>query len=435
MSSVHSFAESPIGAPMLAFVTIVVIGSLALLASRWRGLKAEARVQSWFSRESVFMLNNLAFVSIAVAVFWGSFGVPIISELFLNQKITMGPPYFERVAGPLFAALFILMGIAPLAAWRSASAERLGRSMRVPTALTLALMVALLLIAGGVEVTALAVVIAAVIGVALTGLYALIRRRSEKRDLSTVALINALIGAYAALALLTFVPDLNDNALATGAVLAYGFIGFAGFSTLYEYVKGVRARVRARGENPLTALARLFQIHQRRYGGYFIHLGIVVLGMGIIGSTVFQTETQQTLARGDALSIEHYTIRYDGLDFDAGPDVMITRANVTVFDGGREVAQLAPMREMFVSARGNQSMTPPALYSPLSGDVYVLLASWENMGETVTLKVYLNPLVGLVWLGGVMLIIGTLLAAWPHPERVPAERRAEIPAGGSAAKA
>ena len=435
VSSVHSFAQSPIGAPMLAFVSAVVIGSLLLLISRWRGLKAEARVQSWFSRESVFLLNNLVFVSLAVAVFWGSFGVPIISELFLNQKVTMGPPYFERVAGPLLAALFFLMGVAPLAAWRSASAERLGRSMRTPTALTLALMAALLLFTVELGTVALSLALAAVIAALLTGAYLLVKRGREGRDLPTVALVNVLIGAYAALALLTFVPAFNADALHTGATLAFGVIGFAGLSTLGEYAKGVRARMRARAEGPLTALARLFQIHQRRYGGYFIHLGIVVMGIGIIGSTLFQQETQRTLAAGETMRIANYTIRYNHLERDAGPDVMITRANVTVFDNGREVAELAPMRELFLSPRGNQSMTPPAVYSPLSGDLYVLLASYETGGAAATFKVYVNPLVGLVWLGGIMLIIGTALAAWPHPERAPAERRAEVPAGGRAAKA
>ncbi len=435
VQSVHSFAESPIGAPMLAFVSIVVVGSLILLASRWRGLKAEARVQGWLSRESVFMLNNLVFVSIAVAVFWGSFGVPIISELFLDKKVTMGPPFFELVAGPLFGALFILMGIAPLAAWRSSSAERLGRAMRTPVALTLALVAALLVIGGDFAALPLFLILTVVFAALVTGVYLLVQRDPEKRDLPTVALINVLIGALAALALLTFVPSLDANALVAGSTLAYGFISFAGFSTLWEYIKGVRARMRTRGENALYALARLFRIHQRRYGGYFIHLGIVVLGIGIIGSTLFQTETQRTLAQGEELSIANYTIRYDEPGLDSGRDVMIMKANVTVFESGREVARLSPMRETFVRPGGNQTMTPPAVYSPLSGDVYVLLADMTQMGATVTLKVYLNPLVGLVWFGGIMLIIGTALAAWPHPEPAPAERRAEVPARGTAAKA
>ena len=435
VSSVHSFAESPIGAPMLSFVSIVVIGSLALLASRWRALKSEAHVRGWFSREAVFMLNNLVFVIIAVVVFWGSFGAPIISELFLNQKITMGPTWFETWTGPLFAALLVLMGIAPMAAWRTSSAERMGRSLRAPTMFTLALIALLLLIAGEMNALLVGAVLAAAIAALLTGVYMRISQNSDKRDLPTVALINLLIGALAALALLTFVPALNADPLDTGATLAYGFLGFAGSATVWEYVKGVRARVRTRGETPLTALLRLFQIHQRRYGGYFIHLGIVVLGIGVIGSTLFQTETQQTLAQGEAMSIGNYTIRYDDAGVNSGPDVMVMYADVTVSDGGREVARLSPQREVFVSARGNQSMTPPAVYSPLSGDLYIILANMEQMGATVTFKVYLNPLVGLVWFGGIMLIIGTAIAAWPHPERAPAEQRAEAPAGGKAVKA
>lgn len=198
-----------------------------------------------------------------------------------------------------------------------------------------------------------------------------------------------------------------------GAVVAYGLVALAGFSTLVEYGRGVQARVRAHGENPAKALWTLFERNRRRYGGYLIHLGVVVIGFGIIGSTVFQQTTQQTIDPGQTITLGPYTMRYDNV-FQAIADDnrQMTIANVTVLRDGQPLAQLRPRKDLFDTG---EPMTIAGQYSTLESDFYILLNDWQ--GDRVTFKIYLNPLINLVWWGGYVLIFGTIIAAWPSAER------------------
>ena len=131
LSSVHAFAQSAIGPLFFGFIGLTFIISLTLLLQRWDSLKSEAQMTSMLSREALFLLNNLLFMSILVVCFWGVI-FPLISELFTGQKVTVGPPFYERATGPLFAGLLLLMGIAPLSAWRHSTAKTLGRAMWKP---------------------------------------------------------------------------------------------------------------------------------------------------------------------------------------------------------------------------------------------------------------------------------------------------------------
>src|SRR5512132_232100 len=132
LSSVHAFAQSAIGPLFFGFIGFTLISSVALLIHRWGSLKSETEMTSLLSREALFLLNNLLFMSILVVCFWGVI-FPLISELFTGQKVTVGPPFYERATAPLFAGLLLLMGVAPLAAWRHSTAKTLGRAMWKPT--------------------------------------------------------------------------------------------------------------------------------------------------------------------------------------------------------------------------------------------------------------------------------------------------------------
>jgi cytochrome c-type biogenesis protein CcmF len=101
---------------------------------------------------------------------------------------------------------------------------------------------------------------------------------------------------------------------------------------------------------------------------------------------------------------------------NSGEALMIKpMAQVTVLSGGDEVTQLNPGREIFL--KSGQPVTPPAVYNFISGDLYVILTDWDDDFSSVVLKVYLNPLIGFLWLGGVMLIVGTGIVLWPPPAR------------------
>ncbi len=346
IESVHSFARSEVGFPMLAFWAAVTFAALALLLWRWRRgeLRDERQFANLLSRESLFVLNNAVFIALFLAIFWGSFGLPIASELLLGAEVTIGPRTFEFYVVPLFIAMYVLMGVAPLSAWGATSLRRLGAALKAPLALTV--ICALLL---GMSGTNLAV-----------------------------------------------------------AVFGYGAAAFAGFVALIEFYRGARARRRGFGESWLRALTALFGRNQRRYGGYVVHLGVTVIGIGVIASTIFQTETQHTLARGEAVAVRGYSLRYDDYILAQAVDGRMMRiAAVTVFRDNSEIARLRPRIDDYPQ----MPMKIAGAHSTLENDFYVLLMSGDR--DRATFRIYINPLVNLVWWGGVLLVIGTLIAAYP----------------------
>lgn len=357
VESVHSFARSGIGMPMFLFWLILTLISVGLiLYRRAQGLlNDEHAFVSFFSRETLFVINNLVFMALFVAIFWGSFGAPIVSELFLDTDITLGLDYFYRVTPPLFLALYILMGIAPLSAWGTTSLSRLGKALAIPAALTAA----------------------CVAGMIVTG----------------ITNIGALIG--------------------------YGFVLLSGFVAIIETYRGYAARQKIHNETPFKSLHMIFKRNPRRYAGYMIHLGVTVIGIGVIGSTIFQQETQQTLAVGDSLSIDRYIIQYDRIDPRqiADDGRLMDIATVSIYDNGRLVSEVRPRRDYYPLQQ--QSMTIAGSYSTAENDVYILLVGWEDISaQNATFKVYINPLINLVWWGSLVLILGTALAVWPHEHAV-----------------
>ena len=363
VDSVHSFAQSEIGFPMFAFWAIVTLISVGLILYRWnRGeLRGEHQFHNLLGRESLFVLNNVVFVALFFAIFWGSFGAPIVSEMFMGTNITLGAEYFNQVTPPLFLALYILIGLAPLSAWGATALGRLGRAMLVPLALTAVLLVVLF----------------------VTGIHA------------------------------------------PAALLGYAIVSFAGFVALYEVYRGTRARHAGLGEGWPQALLSLFARNRRRYGGYIVHLGITVIGLGVIGSMLYQQETQQTLAPGASLTLAGYDMRYDGMTFAVAEDGRnMSIADVSVLQNGATIATMRPRQDLYP----DMPMTIAGATSPFPGtdDFYVLLVGWNDNGSEATFKVYYNPLINLVWWGGLVLILGTFVAAWktePLPTRSRAEAR------------
>ncbi len=202
--------------------------------------------------------------------------------------------------------------------------------------------------------------------------------------------------------------------------MGYGVAGFAGFVAVYEMFRGAKARRQSLGESWPGAALALFARNRRRYGGYIVHLGITIIGIGVIGSTLFQQETQRTLAPGETLTLAGYTMRYDDMVraiAEDGRSMVI--ANVSVSQNGQEIARLRPRQDLYP----DMPMTIAGATSPFPGtdDFYILLAGWNDAGTAVTFKVYHNPLINMVWWGGLILIVGTLVASWkdePLPARV-----------------
>lgn len=199
------------------------------------------------------------------------------------------------------------------------------------------------------------------------------------------------------------------------ALLGFWIVIFSLTLTLLEFWKGTQARMK-RGENVLAAFGNLMSRNRRRYGGYWIHIGVLVMGFGIIGTEIYQQETQLRMSVGDTVEIGGFTVQFNGATRYPGPDdLLITEASIDVLRNGRVLNTLAPRTELYT--RTNQPMTIPDARSTLVEDLYILLINWEpTSADSATLRIYLNPLINWVWTGGLIFVFGTLIAAWPDPD-------------------
>jgi cytochrome c-type biogenesis protein CcmF len=355
LASVHAFALSAIGPYFLTFLAIAMVGSLVLFFRRLPSLRADNQLDGLLSREASFLLNNLIFLGIVFAIFWGTI-YPLVAEALADQKVSVGPPYFKQVAGPLFGALVLLMGIGPLMPWRRASRENLLYNFAIP------------------------------IGGTFVGL--------------TVLLVGGIRDPF--------------------ALLGFGLCLFVLGTILQEFARGTLARHRATGENYAAALASLIRRNNRRYGGYIVHLAILLIGAGAVGSQVYQQQTQAALAPGQSVTLAGYTITAQGTQTTQQPGVKVVDGVLSV--NGQS---LRPERQYFDNFP-QQPSTKVGLRSTPFEDLYVVLADWQGDGPTaqVSLAVYVNPLVSWIWAGGVLLLLGTLVTMWPAP--VPSRQREPV---------
>jgi cytochrome c-type biogenesis protein CcmF len=352
LESVHSFAQSDVGPYFLGFMILVVFGFLWLLFDRLPLLRDEQPIDSFVSREAAFMANNWLFAGIAFATLWGTF-FPMFSEILTGDRISVAAPFFNKVNGPLFLLLVILMGVGPLLGWRRTSRTALVKQFRWPV----------------------------VVGVA-TGLAIGIIWRTP----------------YPAIGL--------------------GVCAFVTATIVQEYVRGVQARRITAGENALVAMGRLWSRNGRRYGGYLVHFGIVLIGVAVIGNTFYQTTTNATVARGESVEIGRYQLLYSGLQNTREANRTEIGARIMILDraSGTQIGSIMPRRNLYDKTPDMPTSEVGLRMSPIE-DVYVVLNGWEDGGATATFTFFINPLTMWMWLGGIVLVIGTLIAAWPHPTR------------------
>jgi cytochrome c-type biogenesis protein CcmF len=207
------------------------------------------------------------------------------------------------------------------------------------------------------------------------------------------------------------------------ALTGFFLVALVLFVTLQEFWRAARARQRAQGENFPTALSRLMGRNRRRYGGYIIHISMMLMAIGILGIEIFQTSTQGALAKDESLEISGYTLQYKELASweDRGEGVNYTRAVIDVFKGGEFLGELNPRIDYYFDSQ--QNMTIPGNRSTMIDDLYILLVDWQPVSAIgATFKVYVNPLVNWLWIGSLLFLVGVIFAAWP--DRDPAEEPA-----------
>ena len=352
LESVHSFARSDVGPFFLGFLTIILFGFLWLLFDRLPLLRDEQAIESYTSREAAFMANNWLFAGIAFATLWGTV-FPMFSEVLTGDRISVAAPFFNKVNGPLFLLLILLMGAGPLLGWRRTS------------------------------------------------------RQAFRKQFLWPVVVGAAIGAAVGLTYQVFYPALGLAACA-----------FAAATIVQEYARGVQARRIANQENLLVAMGNLLRRNGRRYGGYLVHLGILMIAVAVIGNEFFQQNTNVTLAQGESVTLGRYEIAYTGLEPNRKANLVEYGARLMIFDAesGQMLGSVLPKRNLY-DKTPDQPTSEVGLHMTLIEDVYVVLNGWESGGSTATFTMYVNPLTAWMWIGGAVLVLGTLIAAWPHPGR------------------
>src|SRR5881409_725992 len=281
---------------------------------------------------------------------------PILSELVQGTKVTVGPPFFNQVNIPLGLALLALTGIGPLIAWRRASVPNLQRQFAVPAAAS-AFTLLVLLVAG------------------MRYFYAL---------------------------------------------MAIGLGGFVVGTVVQEFARGARARHRQYGEGYALALGRLIARNRRRYGGYIVHTGMVMLFVAFAGMA-FKTETEASLRPGESASIKSpygwtYRLTHLGISQYDALNRQVTAATLEVSRDGKRLGVLTTEKRQHVDALGRPTFQPSTevgIRSDLREDLYVVLGGVVNGTEQAVFRFTINPLVWWVWYGGVVLVVGGLVVMWP----------------------
>jgi cytochrome c-type biogenesis protein CcmF len=346
ISSVHSFTKSDIGPVFAAFLGLSTLVSVGLLLYRLPELKSEHRLDSFVSRESTFLFNNLILVGAAFAVLWGTL-FPILSEAVRGVKITVGPPFFNEVMVPIAFALVTLAGICPVIAWRRASALKFMEKIQVP--------------------------------------------------------FWALLGGAAAL-LVAGVRDVY-------AIVSFSLAVFVIATTLMEFFWGARSRQRVTGQKFGSALVSLVDRNKRRYGGFVVHLGFILIIIGVTGSSAFRQEATASIKRGESFSVGRYRMLFEDMVSRDSPNAEFMGARLGIFDGSRRVGTLVPGQNFYKA--GQNPSTEVAIHYTLRGDLYTILTGFDPQQGRATLKAYLNPLINWIWIGGGILIIGAWFAMLP----------------------
>ncbi len=199
-----------------------------------------------------------------------------------------------------------------------------------------------------------------------------------------------------------------------GVAAAAVVIGFTAAAIVQEFHRGARSRVQRWGEPYPRALLALLGRQRRRYGGYLVHAAVLVIAVGVVGSQAFVTEREGVLATGERLEVGRYTLIYRGTEQEPAPNATVTIAAVDVLNEGHPAGRLTPRRRYY--PRYNQPVYPPAIRSTWREDLYVVFLGLVDDGRA-SFRVWVNPLVRLIWLGGALFTLGTLVAAWPDRRR------------------
>jgi cytochrome c-type biogenesis protein CcmF len=350
VSSVHAFAQSPIGSYFVSFLAMGLAATVYLILDRLDYLKSEARLESVLSRESTFMFNNLILLASAFAVLWGTL-FPVISEAVTGEKISVDTPFFNRVNVPIGLFLLLLTGVGPLIAWRRSSPESLKRNFLWPGVAALVLMAGL--VAAGVR------------------------------------------HFY--------------------ATVSFGLCLFVTWTIVSEFYKGSRAIKARTGSSLLAAAVELTHRNTRRYGGYIVHMGVVLMFIGFTGAA-FNKDSTVEVKVGDGIHLAGYDLTVKELRDGENENYTWHHAVVDVYRGGKLIDTLEPERRMFKASR--QGTSEVSIRRRLHEDLYLNFAGMTDDNQRAVIQAYVFPLVSWIWVGFWVMLVGTLICLVPAKVRL-----------------
>ena len=351
MSSVHSFTQSPLGPFFLSFVFFLLFICTYLIIKNFSNLKSEKRIESLTSRESGFLFNNVIFVTLCFAVFWGTI-FPVITEAVQGTKITVGAPFFNQVTIPIGLFLLFLTGVGPLLAWRKTSKQNLKNNFTVPILLSLFC------------------------------------------------------------SILFFIIGLRGY-----VVISLTLSVFVTISILMEFKRGISSRVSQFQETILLAFLTMIKKSRSRYGGYFVHLGIVVMFIGFTGQA-FNLKKEFGLSVGEQNHIGDVKLELVKLWSEERANHFSWVAELLVSsDDGKIITSLLPEKRIYFHLDPNPDRRQPHseldIYSTFKRDIYSVFSSLDTENNVAFFQIMINPLVRLVWYGAYILVFGTIIALWP----------------------
>ncbi len=369
-NSVHSFSQSDIGPTILTFIGFVLVSSIVVLALRGHLLIAETPMGGLLSREVSLFFNNIIFAALTFTVLLGSL-FPLVTEALQNKRISVGEPYFNKVSLPIGLLMLFLMGVGPMLPWGNADGKLVRRQLVVPSAAAL-----------------------------VTGL-----------------LCFAVLGIGHLMALATF-------ALAA----------FVTAVTVRELILPAQQRVAEQKESFATALFVSASRTRRRFGGYIVHLAVVLVIVAIAASSALKVQTTQSIKIGEKLTVGNYGVRFDGFSEGKAPHKTWFATDITVIaPDGTEYPHKgldAPHHNFYDSK--NEPIVSPTVELFALRDVYVALQSADDKVGRATFNAWVFPMVGWIWYSIPLFVLGTLIAIWPQ-RKPKAIVTAAAPEGASAA--
>jgi len=387
IASVHSFAQSDIGTYFLYFMGVIIAASAGLTVWRLPLLRGKSEIETVASREAMFVVNNWALLGAMTFILVATM-FPKLSELW-GETVTVGPPFFNRWLAPIGLTIFALMGLAPLFGWRKTSYASLKEAVKWPAAAFVA--GAALHLAFGSSVGYPAIV---------------------PRDQFYPGITGVILQKF--------------GSILPGLTVALGTFNIA--VIVQEFVRGVKARRRAadkRGEpeGVLAALGLLVAKNRRRYGGYIVHLGIVGMFIGFVGSA-WTLEREVSMVPGQTHEIGGFQLTYQGTRMCPGnPKCSIEEqsdlnkrmlfADFDVVKNGESRGRISPAKFFFAKSPDGPT-TEVSLLRSLREDLYTVIGTVDPQSKRGTFRFHVNPLVSWIWLGCLVLITGATVSLWPE---------------------